>query len=297
MASNQNYASLFTDFSPVAPKAKSTPKKTRKTKTREVIHPIFVTYASKTDDSFWSEVIQDIAYGKFPKKTFYYRDGVIGHKKGAKDVQVELAANNIEATSQIIAFFRSYGVFSPEDEENAHQTRLQRRVEEAPPLIWKDQNANMRECLIDSFVQNLQEQFELSRAEKVKLAALLKKGITERYFHDGNIALSANSILEFRGLLWDDETREFSIDPMLQPLPVKSYSKKAPVYQEFIGKECIPRFNEDWAKFCVTFNKACEKNLRRGARQAAQEANAEAGDDLTNTTDVVSTDATERTND
>jgi len=246
-------------------------KKTKKTRgTKEIVNKIFAEYAQIIDDKFWIEKFTNASVGKFPSK-FTYKDGMLFYKKGTKSNTLDLPKNKIEGANACIEFFRVNGsIFSPTDIQRSLEIQERRSAEgkNFHELTWATANKKVQDCLLSYYVTNMQSIMKLTNTEMEQLRQTVNLGVVDKYFGKHNIHVNNKRIQTIDGLLWNDELRQFYIDPDLRPISSRAYTRKkhGPPAIDPELKDTVPNFGNKWSKYIDNLNKKWEKELRRQQR-------------------------------
>lgn len=244
------------------------PQRTRKTRgTKEIVHKIFAECAKVIQDSFWIEKFNIAATGKFPRG-FSYHDGQLSYKKGAKNHSIEISGNPYETAYACIEFFHTHGgIFSPIDEQSSLQLQYERSqaVLTQKQLTWADANKKIQECILSYYVITMKSTMGLTDLEVEQLRQTIKLGISNKYFGKHNIRIENNHIHSIDGLLWNNETRIFYINPQLQPSSTRSYTrhKDGPPAIDPSQKDMIPQFTAKWEKYVKSVDDKIAQYYRR----------------------------------
>lgn len=246
------------------------PQKTRKARgVKEVIHKIFADCATVIQDPFWIDKFNNAAIGKMPHK-FAFHDGVLMYKKGAKCHNLDISNNPYEAAHACMEFFRGNGgIFSPLDEQNSLELQYSRAhaVLSQQQLTWGDANKKVQECMLSHYVVTMKSRMNLSDPEVEQLRQTIRLGIANKYFGRHNIQVDNNRIYSIDGLLWNNETRIFYINPELKPNSTRTYSRKkdGPPAVDPSQKDMVPQFGVKWGKYVESLDrKILRTNRRRG---------------------------------
>lgn len=252
----------FNHWKPTQPPANVKQRKTRSKKV--VVHNIFEKCLEHITDPFWIEKITAASYNKFPRG-FGYRDGVLFYKKGNKSQSLEIGNKNyFEAANATIEFMRTNGgIFSTLDKEKSTLMHSNRDAEyEEEELTWANTNKRVHECLISNYVVFMKQQMGLTDNEKEHLRQTVNLGISNKFFTKDNIHITDKQIYLIDGLLWDDESRRFYIDPDLKPAAVRTYTRKRDAGQSLIcEKETIPQFHSKWTKYIQSLHSKVSSNV------------------------------------
>ena len=233
--------------------------KTKKIKIKEIVNEIFVECAKITDDPFWVEKFNAAAIGKFPTN-FYYHDGTLIYKKGAKNNKIILSSNIQESAYAFINFLRvNKSIFSPLDEQSTIDTQYDRINSSSnnETLTWEIASKKIKECLISYFVVDMTTMMNLTQYQSNQLRQIIQKGIFSNLFDKHNITLKNNRIFSIGGLLYDPQNSLFYIDSNLVSSTNRSCSKKKTVNN--IPKDTIPQFNIKWDKYINKYVEQMDK--------------------------------------
>lgn len=267
-----NVAILTVDFNSwsLESSTEKTVAKTRKVRGAKEVLPsnkIFAECARITTDPFWIEKFNNASYGKMPAK-FYFNDGNLSFRKGAKNIIFQVPINPYEAAPKCIEFFRSNaGIFSPLDQQNAldlQQERIQ-TVAQREELKWENTNKKLQEGLISYYVNDIKIVMNLSAEQVEQLRQTIKNGIASKVFCKTSIRLENNRIHSIDGLLWNDHDKIFYINPDLKPKITRSYAKKKEVV-EIAHKDTVPQFGTKWNKYVESLDKKIVTNIQRQHR-------------------------------
>lgn len=242
-------------------------KKNKKTRNvKDVTNKIFAEYMEIIDDAFWIEKFKNASMGKFPSK-FTYKDDTLFYKKGTKSSSLELPKNKIEGVNACMEFFRIHGgIFSPIDLQKAAEQQ-QKRANETPQqeLSWGTANKKMQECLLSYYVLSMKDIMKLNNTEMEQLRQTINLGIINKFFGKHNIEVKNKRIHSIDGLLWNDDKRQFYINPGVTPSSSRGYTRKknGPPAIDPNLKDTIPNFGTKWCKYIDGLNKKWEKEMRR----------------------------------
>jgi hypothetical protein len=139
------------------------------------------------------------------------------HKKGNKIVRCEIPDSYSEAFFTSKEFFRvSGGIMSAEDQKRMKQFEEEKLAEQEAKkkYEWKDiKTEKLKEILINEFIKDLATKMNFNEEEKKELITTVKKGFLLKYFNSKNVIMSGFKIVEIDGLIYNEEIREYEIDP------------------------------------------------------------------------------------
>jgi hypothetical protein len=246
----------------------NTPQKGKKSRNvKEVVNKIFAEYAALIDDNFWIEKFKNASMGKFPTK-FSYKNDMLIYKKGSKSYTLQLPTDKIEGLNACLEFFHAHGgIFSPLDMEKSLQQQQQRASEEAATyeLTWGTSNKKVQEKLLSYYVLFMKENMKLTDIEMEQLRETINLGIVDKFFGKHNITIKNKRIHTIDGLAWNNEKRQFYINPELKPVSTRGYTRKknGPPAIDPNLKDAVSNIGNKWCKYLDHLNKKLEKELKR----------------------------------
>lgn len=198
-------------------KKKTSVIKTRKKKSeKKVINPIFETCSKITTDHYWVAILKDCARGKCPRG-FYYKNGLITHRRGNSINRVLIPKEPNEALSTILSFFKKYaGLISVTDKKKMQASDQKRFLESMSykNLQWKDITTDkVKELLVSEYITELSNKANYSEDECKKFITVVKSALILKYFKSDNIKMVNGKITNMVGLIYNSDDKSYSIDP------------------------------------------------------------------------------------
>lgn len=245
--------------------------KVRKSKTiKQVLHPIFSECSRITADPFWIDLFTGASYGKMPRN-FSYKDNTLIFKRTAKPITTPLPQNPYEAISVCMEFLRRHGgIVSDIDQKVAREEQVARAEMEAALDIkdagWNDYPKKVREALVELYISDCTQEHNLVAREERQLRHTIKVNVALGYFNGANINVSNRQINKIEGLIFDEESRVFTVDSSLQPkLPRPSRSKEGSTSLDHAAKkDTIPNFSLKWCKYLEEVDKKISRVNKQG---------------------------------
>jgi hypothetical protein len=156
------------------------------------------------------------------------------------------------------------------DEQNSLELQYSRAhaVLTQQQLTWGDANKKVQECMLSHYVVTMKNVMTLSDNEVEQLRQTIKLGIANKYFGRHNIQVDNNRVHSIGGLLWNNDTRSFYINPELKPNSTRTYSRKkdGPAAVDPTQKDMIPQFTVKWSKYVESLDKKVLQEARRKGR-------------------------------
>lgn len=265
------YAVSTVDSRAFTQAATQSPTKTKKSKSVITLtHAIFLECAKLTMDPYWVKVFTQAAYDKLPKR-FSCRNNQLHFKRGQKITSIDLPAKPIPAYELCLDFFKRFGGLYSELDE-AETRRQQELADELQlmPQIWTKVKKKMRTIMIENYIESLVRSHGLDHEQKDDLHQVLNLGIVFGYFNKDNIYITGRKIAHVEGLVFDADTKTFSIHPSLPPKPTKSSKPKAGKQTgEKIGdgeKDTKISLDRDWTKYILSVSPTARIFTKRKIR-------------------------------
>jgi hypothetical protein len=225
-------------------------KKGRAAGPSRIKHEIFLEYAKKETSIFWKTILENCAFGQFPKG-MSFRDGTIFYKKGrGKQPLTKYIPENIEEGKNfIIDFLRNDVGFHSRDEVTKQQ--LENRVRLAECLrphdtVWKDiRAASTQRQIIANFISVQQEKLRLTEDEANQLYATIIVGLALGTLTGDDIEMDRGTILNIDNIVRLDNGYFTAKIAPIEPITFKPENKE--VKQKSI--------NDGWDKYIATYQK------------------------------------------
>lgn len=204
----------------VAAKSKSTKSLTKvraSAKNKRIVEfPFFDELLKLEKDSYWQNVFDDAAQGKFPRN-FKYQNGVLTYKLRSKNIDQAIPKEPEEAIAVLKKFFlNTASLISPQDikKHKAEEDKIQEDKEDEPDdLQWNQiRSEKQKLIMISLYVEKLGDEYSLSIEERKGLMQNIKIGMLAGYLNGDNIIFSGNSIDKIEGLVYDKATKRLVID-------------------------------------------------------------------------------------
>lgn len=187
-----------------------------------ILHPLFANASAYTHDPFWRDLLIQASMGIFPKN-FSYTHGVLVYNDSVNCFTVPISTTE---PSEIVRLFRSclqvYGcIYSEMDQWNMISDHMTNSPT-GPPLppsgvSWTSIKKKSQGIIVDKFISREVVAKSLNEEQHMQLRSILSMGISLGFFNKDNIVIDNYDIKVINGLLFDEETRRYSIDPTIKP--------------------------------------------------------------------------------
>jgi hypothetical protein len=183
---------------------------------RVVEYPIFDKMMEYETDMFWKSLFDEAATGKFPRN-FKYQNSTLNYKIRSKNVEYVIEESKPEEAMQITKRFllEHAGIQSPEDRRRK-KIEEEKRISEMlmnESIHWSQiRSERQRMIMISLFVESLGRKYNLIMEERKGLVQNIRIGILSGYLNSENIEIIGNSIVDIRGLEYNEIKKEFEIN-------------------------------------------------------------------------------------
>ena len=179
---------------------------------KAVIYNEFQDMKELETDEFWKNLLTKCSKNLFPKD-FKYINNVLYFKPNTKKHRAECFIDKddtIKSLEKFKNFMRTRGFVSNSEKEEI-KTIIENNVEEKSEILnWKDILKN-REYHIKNYIIQLKEKYDLNYKETCNLESVIMMGIISEFFNEENINIENQKIKNIVNLIWDNQTRLFSI--------------------------------------------------------------------------------------
>ena len=135
-------------------------------------------------------------------------------------------------------------------------------------LTWGDINKKVQECMLSYYIMDMKNIMTLNKLQIDQLRQTIKLGISNKFFGKHNIMVENNRIFSIDGLLWNNDCKNFYINPELKPKVMRTYIRKKNIASDIENnqKDSIPQFNIKWEKYVEALDKKIICNMQRHYR-------------------------------
>lgn len=250
---------------------KTISRKTSRRRKKKVLHPIFEECANIATDLFWRDKFEKASFGKLPRGFTVNKDSLI-YKRGIKNDWVVIPSTPHEAYSVCVFFFQSSAkIYSDLDRKRIdEEEKLMQLQEQLKERTWAKTLKRQKEVLVELYIQELREQYQLSVDATKRLEDLITIGILYNHFNKDNIILEEGMIANIEGLVFDPSSKQFTTEEPLKPKTSKSSSKA-----KKIEPSPLPRhisFNKEKAvDFCDEWGRLLDQSTKVAAKDTKQD--------------------------
>lgn len=175
----------------------------------------FASCVEFPSDSFWKNIFQNAAMGKFPRG-FTYRNGIISYKRNGKIYRtLEVSPDPIETFNSVVKFLQECGnMYSTRDVAETYRASNTEIV-----FDWANLKKQMKYVCIANFVEDYNNVNNLPRALSDELTFVLKMGLQNNAFTNDDIVFDSRRIVKIKNLKYDPEFFETRGIDSIQKFP------------------------------------------------------------------------------
>ena len=170
---------------------------------KEIIYPIFLQCCQYTDDNFWENIFEDLAYGKTPYGTYISKDFLCcSYKKKEFSYKIEKKSSK-EIYDDIYSLLTNkLGLLSPL--EKVKKRKIFKEIENDisdSRKNWNDiKKKNVKELLIELYVTRMKNKYALTLKQSRYLLSIIFIGMIFKVITSKDIEYSEGKIHNIEGI-------------------------------------------------------------------------------------------------
>lgn len=170
---------------------------------REIIYPIFLECCQFTDDKFWENVFEDLAYGKTPYGTYISKDFLCcSYKKKEFSYKIEKKLPKDVYNDVYDLLTNKLGLLSPL--EKSKKRKIFKDIEEditESRKNWNDiKKKNIKELLIELYVARMKNKHSLTLKQARYLLSIIFVGMIFKVITNKDIDYKNGKIENIDGI-------------------------------------------------------------------------------------------------
>ena len=172
---------------------------------KDIIYPIFLECCKYTNDTYWENIFEDLAYGKSPYGTYISKDFLCcGYKK--KDFSYKIEKKNTETLHNEVYNLLSnrLGLLSYKDKQKNRQifTDIEDSINDSRKN-WNDiKKKNIKELLIELYVTNMKNKHNLTIKQSKYLLSMIFIGLVFKIITSKDIEYKDGKIKNIEGIIF-----------------------------------------------------------------------------------------------
>lgn len=183
---------------------------------RVLVYPCFLACTEYTEDEYWKNIFEDLAFGITPQGAYISKHYIISNTKNKEFVY---KINN-EADAETV-FFDIYNLFSEKlGIKSVQEIEDYKNSIDSSELVFDSWNSIKKKSIRDSIILNYvvrnSNEYELSRAKSKELLNTINLGILLKFISNKHIHYEDGEIKEIMGFEFDkggfifNKTTEFT---------------------------------------------------------------------------------------
>lgn len=181
---------------------------------RSVIHNVFEDMKQFEKSEYWLNLLNRFSRNMLPMD-FKFINSILFCKTKIKKNKAEcyIDKENLETSYiKFKNFMKERGFLSNEEKEDINkQVDYEDNQEKNIITSWKDISKN-QDYFIRQFIIQNSEKYNLNFKEQANLESVVRMGIAADFFNPDNIVIENEKINKITNLVWNQNTRLFSID-------------------------------------------------------------------------------------
>ncbi len=170
---------------------------------KEIIYPVFLECCQYTDDTFWENIFEDLAYGKAPYGTYISKDFICcSYKKKEFSYRIEKKDVKTIYTEVYNLLTRKLGLLSQREKVKKRKafTDLEETIKESRKS-WSDiKKKNMKELLIELYVTRMKIKHSLSIKQARYLLSVIMLALAFKVITGDDIEYVNEHIVHIDGI-------------------------------------------------------------------------------------------------
>ena len=170
---------------------------------KEIIYPVFLECCQYTDDTFWENIFEDLAYGKAPYGTYISKDFICcSYKKKEFSYRIEKKDVKTIYTEVYNLLTRKLGLLSQREKVKKRKafTDLEEIIKESRKS-WSDiKKKNMKELLIELYVTRMKIKHSLSIKQARYLLSVIMLALAFKVITGDDIEYVNEHIVHIDGI-------------------------------------------------------------------------------------------------
>lgn len=193
---------------------------------RTLVYPCFLTCAECTDDEYWKNVFEDLAFSITPHGVYISKDYIISHIKSKEFVyKINTDADPDTLFADIYGLFsEKLGIKSNQETEECRNTIL----EDTNELVFDSWNSIKRKSVRDSVILNYvakkSTEYKLSIRKTRELLNAINLNILLKFVSNRQVQYENGDIVDIEGFTYDIGTFKFTPPPSTQQSVVSTLS-------------------------------------------------------------------------
>jgi hypothetical protein len=168
---------------------------------KDIIYPIFLECCTYSNNVFWENIFEYLAYGVCPYGTYISKDFICcGYKKKEFSYKIDSSKSAETIYNELYDLFSNkLGLISPEEKLKKKIDYVQ--IDKTQKENWNDiRKKNIKEILLEIYVIKMKNQFKLNLKQTQYLFSMILIGIMLKIISSKDIILKNGNIQKINGI-------------------------------------------------------------------------------------------------
>lgn len=215
---------------------------------RELLYPIFLETCKYTEDGFWKQVFEDLAYGKTPYGSYINKGFLCCNYKG-KEFSYKIDSSDSQKLFEDVfeLLSKKLGVESSADKSRKIRDfqKIQEEIMEIRNSKWSGiKKKSTRDAIIENFIVEMKKEWNLPDSEARRLNSLISVGLLFKTISSKDIDYQNGRINSIENIVFTEGSVDYDFKTESTEIP--SYTL---VFQEKVS------FIELWTKYIQDLKK------------------------------------------
>ena len=214
----------------------------------ELLYPIFLECCQYTEDVFWENIFENLAYGNTPFGSYISKNYICCSYK-SKEFSYKIDENK---SSEVLfvelynLFSKRLGILSGKEKSKKQESfhNMENSIKNSR-VKWNDiRKKSMKELLIELYVLRMKKKFDLTTHQSKHLLSFILMAIVFKNIKSEDVIYENNKITEIKGISFKHGKIIFESD--IENVDVSS------ITQELSSQQLM---SENWEKFLSNLSK------------------------------------------
>lgn len=216
---------------------------------KELVYPIFLETCKYTDDGFWRQVFEDLAYGKTPYGSYINKGFLCCNYKG-KEFSYKIDSQDSKKLFEDVfeLLSKRLGVESSADKSRKIKdfVRIQEEIMEVRNSKWSGiKKKSTRDSIIENFIVEMKKKWNLTDSDARRLNSVINISLLFKTISSKDIEYEGGKITSIANIFFKEGGVEYEFETDSVEMP--SYTI---VFQEKVS------FLELWSKYIQDLKKS-----------------------------------------
>jgi len=175
---------------------------------KEIIYPVFLECLQFTNDFFWENIFEDLAYGKTPYGTYINKDFLCCNYKD-KEFSYKIERKEPEQLYNDILFLlgKKLGILSLKDKNNKQIDfkNIENELKECRKNWSNIRKKNIKDLLIERYVLNMKDKYLLTFKQAQELLSHIFIGLVFKVISVKDIKYNDGVITSIEGITFENK--------------------------------------------------------------------------------------------